>query len=114
MKNLFDAATVEDVNARLVDLRPEGERRWGSMNAAQAVAHCAAGVELALADRKPPRLWLGRIMGVMVKPMALGNDEPLRRNTPTMKELVVQDERDLGTERQRLCARRIRTSTCTS
>jgi hypothetical protein len=103
MKNLFDAATVEDVKARLVYLRPESERRWGSMNAAQAVAHCAAGLELALGDRRPPRLWLGRIMGLIVKPMALRNDEPMRRNSPTMKELVVQDARDLGTERQRLC-----------
>ena len=103
MKNLFDAATVEDVKARLVHLRPESERRWGSMNAPQAVAHCAAGLELALGDRKPPRLWLGRIMGLIVKPMALGNDQPMRRNSPTVKELVVQDARDLGTERQRLC-----------
>jgi hypothetical protein len=42
-------------------------------------------------------------MGLIVKPMALRNDEPMRRNSPTMKELVVQDSRDLGTERQRLC-----------
>jgi hypothetical protein len=41
-------------------------------------------------------------MGLIVKPMALGSDEPMRRNSPTMKELVVQDARDLGTERQRL------------
>lgn len=94
---------MEDVKARLVYLRPESERRWGSMSAAQAVAHCAAGLELALGDRRPPRLWLGRIMGLIVKPMALRNDEPMRRNSPTMKELVVQDSRDLGTERQRLC-----------
>jgi hypothetical protein len=73
------------------------------MNAAQAVAHCAAGLELALGERRPPRLWLGRIMGLIVKPLALRNDEPMRRNSPTMKELVVQDPRDLGTERQRLC-----------
>jgi hypothetical protein len=51
MKNLFDAATVDEVKARLVCLRPDSERRWGSMNAAQAVAHCAAGLELALGDR---------------------------------------------------------------
>ncbi len=103
MKNLFDAATADDVKARLVCLRPESQRRWGSMNAAQAVAHCARGVELALGDRRPPRLWLGRILGLIVKPMALRNDEPMRRNSPTVKELVVQDARDLGTERQRLC-----------
>ena len=103
MKNLFEAARVEEVKERMVHLRPDSERLWGRMNAAQAVAHCSAGLELALGDRTPPRLLLGRIIGRMVKPMALGNDEPMRRNSPTVKDLVVQDERDLGTERERLC-----------
>jgi hypothetical protein len=35
--------------------------------------------------------------------MALGNDEPVRRNTPTVRDLVVADDRELGPERQPLC-----------
>ena len=46
---------------------------------------------------------LGRIIGPMVKAKVLGNDEPQRRNSPTVKGLVMKDERDLGTERERLC-----------
>lgn len=38
-----------------------------------------------------------------MKPLALGNDEPIRRNTPTVAEMRVADERDLGHERRRLC-----------
>jgi len=102
MKNLFEAVAVEEVKQRLAQLRPESERLWGTMNAAQAVAHCSAGLELAAGDRKPPRALMGRIIGRIIKPMALGNDEPMRRNSPTVKDLVVQDERDLGTERERL------------
>jgi CubicO group peptidase (beta-lactamase class C family) len=34
--------------------------------------------------------------------MALGNDEPMRRNAPTSKTLLVQGDRDLETERTRL------------
>jgi hypothetical protein len=45
---------------------------------------------------------LGRIIGGMVKSKVLGNDEPMRRNSPTVKDLVVVDERDLGAERARL------------
>jgi Protein of unknown function (DUF1569) len=37
----------------------------------------------------------------MVKPLALRNDEPMRRNSPTVPVLVVQDERDLAAERER-------------
>jgi len=51
MKNLFEAARVEDATERLAHLRPDSERLWGKMNVAQAVAHCSAALELALGDR---------------------------------------------------------------
>ena len=103
MKTLFEAARAEEVKERTAQLRPESQRLWGKMNPAQALAHCSLGIEWALGDRIPPRMLLGRIIGRLVKPMALGNDEPMRRNSPTARDLVVQDERNLGTERERLC-----------
>jgi Protein of unknown function (DUF1569) len=102
MKNLFEAASVKEVKQRISLLRPDSERLWGKMSAPQAVAHCSAGMELALGDITPPRIFVGRLIGWIVKPLALRDDEPLRRNSPTMKELVVRDERDLGLERERL------------
>lgn len=87
---------------RIGRLRPESARQWGTMSAPQAMAHCAAGVELALGERLPPRMFLGRIFGWAIKPLALGNEAPMRRNTPTVPGLVVADERDLERERQRL------------
>ncbi|MGH9741528.1 MAG: DUF1569 domain-containing protein [Candidatus Acidiferrum sp.] len=104
MKNLFESARVEEVKERLARLRPETVRQWGKMNVAQAMAHCATAMEWAVGDKRPPRMFLGRIVGRMVKPKVLENDEPLRRNTPTAKTLVVADERDLGMERERLRA----------
>jgi hypothetical protein len=103
MKNLFEPARVEEVKRRIADLRPDSERLWGKMNPAQAVAHCSAGLELATGDRVPPRLFLGRIIGRIIKPMALRNDEPMRRNSPTVPGLVIEDERNLRTEQERLC-----------
>ena len=102
MKNLFEAASQEEVKKRVAQLRPDSERAWGKMNPAQAMAHCSASLELALGDRTSPRLLLGRMIGYLVKPMVLRDDEPMRRNSPTMKNLVIQDERDLGEERERL------------
>lgn len=58
MKTLFEAAAVEEVKERIARLRPDSERLCGKMNAAQAVAHCSAGLELALGDKIPPRLLL--------------------------------------------------------
>jgi len=103
MKNLFEAARVEEVKERVAQLRPDSERLWGTMTAAQAVAHCSAGIEMAVGEIRPPRVLIGRIIGRIVKPKVLGNDEPMRRNSPTAKDLLVRDERDLNAERERLC-----------
>ncbi len=104
MKNLFEAATADEVKARTGRLRQDSERQWGKMNAAQAVAHCAASMEMAVGDRLPERMFLGRVIGGFIRPMLLGNDDPMRRNSPTMPGLVVSDERQLEPERARLCA----------
>jgi uncharacterized protein DUF1569 len=102
MKNMFEAADVGEIKGRLEHLKPEGQRLWGTMNAAQAIAHCSAGIEMATGDINPPRALIGRILGPMIKSKALSNDEPMRRNSPTSKELVVHDKRDFEAERQRL------------
>jgi hypothetical protein len=104
MKNLFEAERVTEVKERLANLTAASPRQWGSMNPPQAVAHCAAGIELALGDRTPPRLLIGRLIGGIIKPKVLENDEPMRRNSPTVPGLVVLDERNLQKERERLCA----------
>jgi hypothetical protein len=102
MKNLFETESVNEVKARIENLTPESPRQWGKMNAAQAIAHCAAGLELALGDRTPPRVFVGRLLGGIIKPLALGDDKPMRRNSPTVKGLVMNDERNLENERERL------------
>lgn len=104
MKNLFNTAQVEEVKGRLARLTPASQRQWGKMSVAQAVAHCCGSFELALGERTPPRLFMGRIIGWAVKPLVLRDDEPLRKNSPTVKDLVINDERDLGKERARLSA----------
>jgi hypothetical protein len=102
MKNLYEAATVSEVKQRLALLRPDSQRQWGKMTAPQMVTHCARGMEVALGDKNPPRMFVGRLMGWIVKPMALKDGEPMRKNSPTMPQLIVQDERELGPERERL------------
>lgn len=104
MKNMFDAALADQVKKRIGRLRPDSARQWGVRSPGQVMAHCALGVEMALGEIKPSRKLIGRLIGLVIKPMVLGNDEPFRRNTPTLDELVVQGERDLATESRRLCA----------
>jgi hypothetical protein len=45
MKNLFEESRVKEVQERLRQLSSGSQRQWGTMNAAQALAHCSAGLE---------------------------------------------------------------------
>jgi hypothetical protein len=102
MKNLFDPITLDEVQARLALLRPDSQRMWGKMNPAQAVAHCASTMEWAVGDKRPPRMVVGRMLGAIVKPSVFKDDEPMRRNSSTTKDLIVNDDRSLDVERARL------------
>jgi Protein of unknown function (DUF1569) len=104
MKNLFDAAIATEIKERIGRLEPGSKRQWGKMSAAQAMGHCATTMEWAVGDSFATRMFVGRILGPLVKSRVLRDDAPMRRNAPTAKSLVVTDERDLGKERQRLCA----------
>ena len=102
MKNLFEAATVEEVKARVLQLRPDSQRLWGKMNPAQALAHCTVAIEMAEGKVRPPRILIGRLLGPVAKKSLIVNGEPMRRNSPTDKSVLVTDERDFVVERQRL------------
>ena len=104
MKNLFDAAIADQLKQRLDRLQTDTARQWGKMSAAQTLAHCASALDMALGKIKPPRALIGRLIGSLIKPMVVGNDEELRRNSPTVRALLVRSARDLDAERTRLCA----------
>lgn len=104
MKNLYDPACLAEVKARLAQLRPDSARAWGKMTQAQAMAHCAMALESAVGDREIKRVFIGRLLGPIVKPLALRDDAPMQRNSPTAPELVIGDERDLAVERARVDA----------
>jgi hypothetical protein len=102
VKNLFDRATAKEIEVRLARLGPGNARQWGTMTAAQALAHCSGVLEMALGDRRLPRVFVGRIFGPVFKRLTIGSDAPIRRNSPTLPQVVVSDRRDLDTERERL------------
>jgi Protein of unknown function (DUF1569) len=103
MKNLFDATVANQVKSRLAQLQPQSERRWGKMTAAQMLAHCSVSMQWAVGEVVPDKGALPvRLMGRLVKPMVFRNDDPMRKNSPTAKSLLVMGEPDLVNERDRL------------
>jgi hypothetical protein len=59
-------------------------------------------MEMATGKTRPPRALIGRIIGRVIKPLVLRNEEPMRKNSPTVKVLLVKDGRDFAAERIRL------------
>lgn len=102
MRNLYEASTVADLKQRMAKLTPDSARQWGTMNSAQMIAHCADAMKWAVGDSTPKRQFVGRIFAPLVRPKLLGTDDPMRRNSPTSKELIVADQRDLKKECERL------------
>jgi hypothetical protein len=103
VKNLFEASFATEIKMRIELLRPDSERKWGAMNVAQMLAHCSAWMEMAAGLTSPPRSFSGRIFGKMAKKSVLG-EEPIRRNLPTEKSLMMRDQRDFAVEKRRLLA----------
>ena len=102
MKSLFQLDDLHALEVRIAQLQPGSPRQWGTMTVAQALAHCSLGVQMATGELRPPRKLIGRILGPAIKPKVLKNDQPMRRNSPTVRELKVPDQPNFATEQLRL------------
>jgi hypothetical protein len=102
MKHLFEAGRVAEVQQRVALLRPDSERLWGKMTAAQMMAHCSAAIEMAEGKVSPPRILIGRLLGPLAKKSVIVRGIPMRRNSMTDESVLVTDERNFAVEKQRL------------
>jgi hypothetical protein len=104
MKNLFQLDAVDEVISRIDQLQASAQRQWGKMDAAQMLAHCSASLDMASGRMLCPRIFIGRLIGPIFRPI-YSNDKPFSRNSPTDVKLVVSDPRDFAREREQLKAR---------
>ena len=107
MKDLFDPILVEDTKQRILQLRLESERQWGSMAVAQTLAHCTSGIEMAMGVIRAKRApFPANLLGPLIKPLVFRDDKPMRRNSPSSPELFSADptQCELQRERSRLIA----------
>jgi hypothetical protein len=105
VKHLFDPIVAKDTKQRMTCLRAESERLWGNMTLPQTLAHCTFSMQMATGSITPKRApFPASVFGLLIKPLVLGNDKPMRRNSPSSPELFVADptQCDLEIERARL------------
>jgi len=104
MLSLHDPKRVEEIHERIGRLHAGAGRQWGTMSVSQGLAHCAHALRLALGETHLPRLFIGRLMGGLIKNMAIHNDRPLRRNTPTDPNFLVKEDPDFESQRTTVLA----------
>jgi hypothetical protein len=103
MKNLFDKDAYNEVTERLNKLTAQTQHQWGKMDVAQMMAHCKEAFKVPLSDKKMPRMFMGLLIGWMIKPK-LYNESPWKRNLPTAPNFIIKDQRDFETEKRELTA----------
>jgi len=87
--------------ARLDALAPETAPRWGTMNAAQMMAHCAETIEVANGNPLENTPFLARLFKGMIRRMVVG-ERPYPRRTRTHPQYRQSSDRDFETEKRRL------------
>ncbi|MBL8862421.1 MAG: DUF1569 domain-containing protein [Planctomycetes bacterium] len=101
MDTLFDPASRDQLLARIERLQQDSPRAWGKMDVAQALAHCALGIEAATGDARLSRPLPARLIGPFFKQWMLG-PKPFSRNSPTHPQLVMTTPKDFEREKARL------------
>jgi len=101
MQNLFDKAVYNDITERVNCLSPGSIALWGKMSVSQMLAHCKEAFKVPLSDKKLPRMFLGILLGWMLK-SKLYNEDPWKKNLPTAPNFIIKGDRDFEKEKTAL------------
>ena len=102
MKNLFDAAVVEEQVARINKLTPATTPQWGKMSVDQMLAHLNVAYVMAYENTlKKPNWLLQLVLRKFVKHKVVG-PEPYARNSPTAPVFKMVGQKDFDAEKAKL------------
>lgn len=100
MKSIFKETDKNEILQRVEKLTPQSKALWGKMNVAQMLAHAALAAKFPTGEVRPENSpVLIQFIGKLIKKKVLGNDEPLRHNSPTSPEIKVVDPKDFQQEK---------------
>ncbi len=104
MKTTFDKATRDELIRRINTLNENSKAQWGKMNVYQMLKHNTLWGEW-IADKETHKMvFIGRLFGRMALKSVLKDEKPLRRNTPTLPELIVTENGDVEAEKAKWIA----------
>ncbi len=101
MRNLFNPTDKQELLNKINSLTPNTQGQWGKMSVAQMLKHCTFPLQLALTNPKPPRQFIGRILGPLAKETVIGA-KPFKRNSFTPKGFKVETEENFNIQKENL------------
>jgi len=102
-RSLLDPDTYRECLERIDAVTADTPPQWGSMSAAQMLAHCAEVQEVANGKDLVGTPFLVKVFARMIRHMVV-NDTPYPRNSRTHPQYVQTQEQDFDLEKLRLLA----------
>jgi hypothetical protein len=96
MKSIFDEEVYFEIVARVKELRPDSNRRWGKMTVAQMIWHCQIPLKVAIKNKRTRKKGNPIIRWFFQK--SLYNDKPWRKNLPTTSFARAKEDKDFTPE----------------
>jgi hypothetical protein len=103
LPNIFHKDIAEGIIARINHLTPETQRKWGTMDVSQMLAHCCVTYEYIYEPDKFPKpgFMLGLVLKTVVK-KAVTNEKSYKHNLRTGPDFIVKEEKNFEYEKKRL------------
>jgi hypothetical protein len=102
MKNLFEKNHVDEVIGRINQLSPDTKPLWGTMNAAQMLAHTSVTYEYVYENKyDKPKGIKKFLLKTFLKPYVVG-DKPYKKNVRTAPDFLKTSDHDFELEKKKL------------
>lgn len=102
--SVFDASTTANSLERLNKLSAQSTPLWGTMNAAQMLAHLNVSYDIAYGKKEVKMGGFGKLMmKLFVKKIVVG-EAPYKKNSRTAPYFLIADDREFNAEKEKLAA----------
>ncbi len=102
IKNLFDPTAKQEIIARINQLTPQSQRKWGKMDAGQMLAHVQVPMGVALGTNTVKGNWLMKLILPLFK-KKLYDETPWKQGLPTDKTFIMTGvEKNFDAEKNQL------------
>ena len=98
-KSLYSPEVYQDCISRIEKLTAESKPEWGSMSAAQMLAHCAEIQEVSNGKELKNTPFIAKLFKGMIRSMVV-NEKPYPKSTRTHPQYKQTTDKDFETEKK--------------